>query len=75
MLDQSQSLNIYVANASGKKLDQIYKSAWRQGLKTTYYLRTVSASAVEKSTEHRVGMGLNAVKACAIDDPDCESCQ
>lgn len=74
-LDQSQSLNIYVANASGKKLDQIYKSAWRQGLKTTYYLRTVSASAVEKSTEHRVGMGLNAVKACAIDDPDCESCQ
>ena len=49
-IDQAQSLNIYMAGASGKKLDETYKLAWRRGLKTTYYLRTQSATHVEKST-------------------------
>jgi ribonucleoside-diphosphate reductase alpha chain len=49
-IDQAQSLNIYMAGASGKKLDDIYKLAWQRGLKTTYYLRTTSATYAEKST-------------------------
>jgi ribonucleoside-diphosphate reductase alpha chain len=49
-IDQAQSLNIYMAGASGKKLDDTYKLAWLRGLKTTYYLRTSSAQQVEKST-------------------------
>jgi ribonucleoside-diphosphate reductase alpha chain len=49
-IDQAQSLNIYMAGASGKKLDDTYKLAWLRGLKTTYYLRTTSATQVEKST-------------------------
>jgi ribonucleoside-diphosphate reductase alpha chain len=49
-IDQAQSLNIYMAGASGRKLDETYKLAWTRGLKTTYYLRTVSATQVEKST-------------------------
>ncbi len=58
-IDQAQSLNIYMAGASGKKLDEIYKLAWLRGLKTTYYLRTTSATYAEKST---VAPGaLNAV--------------
>jgi ribonucleoside-diphosphate reductase alpha chain len=85
-VDQSQSLNIYMAGASGKKLDDTYKLAWIRGLKTTYYLRTLGATSAEKST---VTTGqLNAVtsdggltapasdaKFCSIDNPDCESCQ
>ncbi|RAR50568.1 ribonucleoside-diphosphate reductase class II [Paraburkholderia unamae] len=58
-IDQAQSLNIFMAGASGKKLDEIYKLAWVRGLKTTYYLRTMAATHVEKST---VAHGaLNAV--------------
>ena len=58
-IDQAQSLNIYMAGASGKTLDETYKLAWLRGLKTTYYLRTISATHVEKST---VNTGsLNAV--------------
>jgi ribonucleoside-diphosphate reductase alpha chain len=58
-IDQAQSLNIYMAGASGKKLDEVYKLAWVRGLKTTYYLRTMAATHVEKST---VAHGaLNAV--------------
>ncbi|ACC71811.1 ribonucleoside-diphosphate reductase subunit alpha [Paraburkholderia phymatum] len=58
-IDQAQSLNIYMAGASGKKLDEVYKLAWLRGLKTTYYLRTMAATHVEKST---VAHGaLNAV--------------
>jgi ribonucleoside-diphosphate reductase alpha chain len=58
-IDQAQSLNIYMAGASGKKLDEVYKLAWLRGLKTTYYLRTMGATHVEKST---VAHGaLNAV--------------
>jgi ribonucleoside-diphosphate reductase alpha chain len=88
-IDQSQSLNIYIANASGKKLDDTYKLAWVRGLKTTYYLRSLGATHAEKST---VNTGqLNAVptdgatavsavdatepKFCAIDNPECEACQ
>ncbi|MHB1657100.1 MAG: ribonucleoside-diphosphate reductase subunit alpha [Burkholderiales bacterium] len=89
-IDQAQSLNIYIAGASGKKLDETYKLAWLRGLKTTYYLRTLGATSAEKSTGK--GGELNAVssgastsatqfvaasevKFCAIDDPTCESCQ
>ena len=82
-VDQSQSLNIYMAGASGKKLDETYKLAWLRGLKTTYYLRTLGATSAEKSTG-KAG-ALNAVpesggvqteaKFCGIDDPTCEACQ
>jgi ribonucleoside-diphosphate reductase alpha chain len=79
-IDQSQSLNIYMAGASGKKLDETYKLAWIRGLKTTYYLRALGATHAEKSTT-KTGE-LNAVpseaelpKVCAIDKPDCEACQ
>jgi ribonucleoside-diphosphate reductase alpha chain len=59
-IDQAQSLNIYMAGASGKKLDDTYKLAWQRGLKTTYYLRTIGATHAEKSTTTRTGQ-LNAV--------------
>jgi ribonucleoside-diphosphate reductase alpha chain len=84
-IDQAQSLNLYIAGASGKALDVTYRMAWYRGLKTTYYLRALAATSTEKST---VDTGkLNAVsngapagpapvpKACAIDEPDCEACQ
>ncbi|APV52405.1 ribonucleoside-diphosphate reductase subunit alpha [Betaproteobacteria bacterium GR16-43] len=58
-IDQAQSLNIYMAGANGKKLDETYKLAWLRGLKTTYYLRTLSASSAEKSTGK--GGELNSV--------------
>ncbi|WP_028455843.1 ribonucleoside-diphosphate reductase subunit alpha [Chitinilyticum litopenaei] len=58
-IDQAQSLNIYMAGASGKRLDELYKLAWVRGLKTTYYLRTLGASSAEKSTGR--GGELNAV--------------
>jgi len=58
-IDQSQSLNIYMAGASGKKLDETYKLAWIRGLKTTYYLRAMGATHAEKSTS-KAG-ALNAV--------------
>jgi len=58
-IDQAQSLNIYMAGASGKKLDETYKLAWLRGLKTTYYLRTMGATSAEKAT---ISTGqLNAV--------------
>ena len=72
-IDQAQSLNIYMAGVSGRKLDETYKLAWLRGLKTTYYLRTMGATSAEKSTS-RAGE-LNAVQMCAIDNPECESCQ
>jgi ribonucleoside-diphosphate reductase alpha chain len=83
-IDQAQSLNLYINNASGKKLDITYRMAWYSGLKTTYYLRSLAATGTEKST---VDTGtLNAVsswapepapvpQACSLDDPDCEACQ
>jgi ribonucleoside-diphosphate reductase alpha chain len=60
-IDQAQSLNIYMAGASGKKLDETYKLAWLRGLKTTYYLRTSSATSAEKSTV--TAGSMNAVSA------------
>ena len=60
-IDQAQSLNLYMAGASGKKLDETYKLAWVRGLKTTYYLRTLGATHAEKSTV-KTGQ-LNAVPA------------
>ncbi|MBK0391702.1 ribonucleoside-diphosphate reductase subunit alpha [Ramlibacter algicola] len=71
-IDQAQSLNIYMAGASGKKLDDTYKLAWLRGLKTTYYLRTISATHAEKSTvqsgrlnavSNGAGGGLSAAPA------------
>lgn len=75
-IDQAQSLNLYIAQPSGKKLDEIYKFAWRKGLKTTYYLRSLGATTAEKST--LTTGNLNAVspaKVCDINDPGCEACQ
>ncbi len=63
-IDQAQSLNIYMAGASGKKLDETYKLAWVRGLKTTYYLRTIGATHAEKSTT-KAG-ALNAVSAGGV---------
>jgi len=59
-IDQAQSLNIYMAGVSGRKLDETYRLAWLRGLKTTYYLRTLGASHAEKATG-RSGGGLNSV--------------
>jgi len=87
-IDQSQSLNLYMAEPSGKKLDQLYRLAWERGLKTTYYLRSMGATNTEKATVD--DRALNAVQAqptpqaapakaepkvCLITDPDCEACQ
>lgn len=87
-IDQAQSLNLYVSQPNGKKLDEMYKLAWLRGLKTTYYLRTIGATYAEKSTVQT--SALNAVskssvvldvtpdaapKACLLTDPDCEACQ
>jgi len=84
-IDQSQSLNLYIDEPNGKKLDVMYRMAWLRGLKTTYYLRSRGATTTEKST---ISTGeLNAVSAsqepttgeapdaCSILDPDCEACQ
>ena len=89
-IDQAQSLNLYMAEPSGKKLDNLYKLAWVRGLKTTYYLRSLGATHMEKSsgggdenkTKAFQAAGGNfidstgdAPKACSILDPDCEACQ
>jgi len=80
-IDQAQSLNLYIANASGKKLDITYRMAWLRGLKTTYYLRALAATSTEKSTIadnslNKVASGpAETPTACSIDDPDCEACQ
>ena len=88
-IDQSQSLNLYIDQPNGKKLDIMYRMAWLRGLKTTYYLRSRSATTTEKST---IATGeLNAVSAtaepeapqtvttapsaCSVLDPDCDACQ
>jgi len=60
-IDQAQSLNLYIAGASGKKLDITYRMAWLSGLKTTYYLRALSATSTEKSTLEKGT--LNAVSS------------
>lgn len=72
-LDQSQSLNLYMAAPSGRKLDELYRLAWVRGLKTTYYLRTLGATHMEKGAPETAIDSAPA--ACSIDDPDCEACQ
>ena len=93
-IDMGQSLNLYLGQPSGRKLDDMYKLAWQAGLKTTYYLRSLGATQVEKSTVDINKFGVQPrwmknssssseilvdrqpeVKACSIDDPDCEACQ
>jgi ribonucleoside-diphosphate reductase alpha chain len=90
-IDQSQSLNLFVKGTSGKVLSDTYMTAWEYGLKTTYYLRTLAASQIEKSTLDAAQYGFtqkrdnsvpaelpelqSTVKACSISNPDCESCQ
>ena len=89
-IDQAQSLNLYIANASGKKLDITYRMAWLCGLKTTYYLRSIAATGTEKSTVTQgtlnkvsasndinkvLGSPAPVPTACSLDDPDCEACQ
>jgi ribonucleoside-diphosphate reductase alpha chain len=67
-IDQAQSLNLYIGNANGKKLDLTYRMAWYSGLKTTYYLRSIAATTTEKST---INQGtLNAVSAQAEAAPE-----
>ena len=84
-LDQAQSLNLYMSEPNGKKLDSLYKLAWVRGLKTTYYLRSMGATHVEKSTVAEgklnavkldpIDDALPGVKMCSIADPECEACQ
>lgn len=75
-IDQAQSLNLYLANPSGRRLDEMYRYAWHSGLKTTYYLRTRAATTVEKSSLKAGGQETAPeVKACSIENPDCEACQ
>ncbi|WP_028649144.1 ribonucleoside-diphosphate reductase subunit alpha [Nocardiopsis sp. CNT312] len=68
-IDQAQSLNLYMAAPSGRKLDALYRRAWRSGLKTTYYLRSQSATHVEKSTLKGTDGRLNAVSATPAPAP------
>jgi len=87
-IDMGESLNLYLAEPSGKKLHNMYFLAWEKGLKTTYYLRSLSATRIEKSTldvnkydnvlgrkTNTNGNGSEDPKACSIEDPDCEACQ
>ena len=80
-IDQAQSLNIYMGGASGKKLDDTYKLAWLRGLKTTYYLRTMAATHVEKSTvasgqlnSVSSGGGVNGTDAATAQEADGPVC-
>ncbi|MCY4337987.1 MAG: ribonucleoside-diphosphate reductase subunit alpha [Gammaproteobacteria bacterium] len=85
-LDQAQSLNLYMREPDGKKMDNLYKLAWIRGLKTTYYLRSLGATHVEKSTleggrenklaavERNAAADAEAA-TCSLDDPNCEACQ
>ncbi len=72
-IDQAQSLNFYMAEPSGRKLDELYRLAWLRGLKTTYYLRSQGATHMGKN--NAIADENMAPKVCAIDDPDCEACQ
>jgi len=89
-IDQAQSLNLYISQANGKKLDVTYKMAWLSGLKTTYYLRAIGATTAEKSTINdgrlnrvsskvedsaEFSQAAEVPQACSIDNPDCEACQ
>jgi len=70
-IDQSQSFNLYTDSPSLKYLSDMYFRCWKNGLKTTYYVRSKAASKIEKSTTEVI----TEPKVCSIDNPDCESCQ
>jgi len=87
-IDQGQSLNLYIAAPSGRKLNDMYLHAWEAGLKTTYYLRSVAANTIEKSTQQQRSNWVNQPKkefsaeekmACSIEamrnGGECEACQ
>ena len=79
-IDQAQSVNLFLAKPEIKILSHMYKRAWNKGLKTTYYLRTLGASGIEKATiDKRVEAEevpvMEGPKACSLDDPECEACQ
>ncbi len=80
-IDQGQSLNLYMAEPSGKKLDNLYKLAWIRGLKTTYYLRSLGATHMEKNASNNAPKQdqqfetTDTPKACSILDPECDACQ
>ena len=75
-IDQAQSLNLYMAEPSGKRLDQLYKLAWVRGLKTTYYLRSLGATQIEKNSQEQSSNEVQEPpKVCSILEPDCEACQ
>lgn len=87
-IDQAQSLNLFVKSTNGKLLNDLYTTAWKLGLKTTYYLRSLGASQVEKSTVDTAVYGNThkrngdsrieepaPIPQCRIDEPDCEACQ
>ncbi len=88
-IDQALSLNLYMAEPSGKQLDSLYKTAWSRGLKTTYYLRSLGATQMEKSMDESATSQnadqpehlqlpndeVKAPMACSILEPDCEACQ
>ncbi|HID48295.1 MAG TPA: ribonucleoside-diphosphate reductase subunit alpha, partial [Chromatiales bacterium] len=78
-IDQAQSLNLYLAEPDGPTLDRIYKLAWVRGLKTTYYLRTLGATHMEKTgsrdTLARPDPEAESPAVCSVLDPDCEACQ
>jgi ribonucleoside-diphosphate reductase alpha chain len=90
-IDQSQAHTVFMKGASGRKLSDVYHAAWRMGLKTTYYLRTLAASQVEKSTLDAGRFGFTQTREyeapapapaavadgalCRVEDPDCEACQ
>ncbi len=73
-IDQSASTNIFISTTSGKVLSDIYMKAWKSGLKTTYYLRTLAASQISKGGEV-IASEVKELKACSIIEPDCEACQ
>ncbi len=80
-IDQSASTNIFISTSSGKVLSDLYLDAWRTGLKTTYYLRTLAASQIAKTIEvpetpaPEMISESSTPKACLINNPDCEACQ
>ncbi|NQY73926.1 MAG: ribonucleoside-diphosphate reductase subunit alpha, partial [Candidatus Margulisbacteria bacterium] len=90
-IDQSASTNLFLTTKSGKEISDIYSKVWEMGMKTTYYLRTLAASQITKTTEvvenksdekpqnteYNTPSNTDAgeIKACLIADPDCEACQ
>ena len=73
-----QSLNLYMAEPSGKKLSDTYQLAWRTGLKTTYYLRSRPKTRITKTTVEATGDVPTATDAvsCSLENPEtCEACQ